>query len=458
MGIGNSGRDYYSEKRGEKVKLLKLLLLMSFVLILSGCYDASEPNELTYATAIGIDKSTDNNYNITIQFAKPHNISGGENGGSGEDIIGNVTVEAPNIFAAIGLGNHIISKTIDLSHLQLFVFSQDVAKEGIKNFIETISRSKEIRPNVYTCVCIGKAMEYLKSASPVVDINPAKYYHLIFGKSNFKSIPETYSQDLYFYKSLPEKNCVLPLTGIPEDKEKQQGGQGEGGSGGQGQGGDQNNKQEQGSKETTPNKMHYNAPVNYKGYEYRIRDYMSGQIEVLSSTKGEVTGSAVFKQDKMLSTLGMIETQIYNYLVNNKSKNYITFKGDEGDIPVTVLLGTDKNTSISYDKKEHKATVKMWFSANFVSLPEEYMEKREIEYFEKVAQEAIKAETYTLLEKTQKEFNSDIVGFGEYAKIKFLTRGSFDSFHWDRKYKDLAFDVQVKVGVKRTGLTTSSKK
>ncbi|MBQ7975371.1 MAG: hypothetical protein IJ300_06765, partial [Clostridia bacterium] len=285
-----------------------LFLCILLIPLLSSCYDSREPNDLAYATAIGIDTGTDKNYNITIQFAKPHNISGGEQGGSGKDIIGNITVEAPNIYSAIGLGNHIISKTLDMSHLQLFLFSKEIAQNGIHNFIETISRSKEIRPNVYTAVCDGQAGEFLKKASPVVDINPAKYYQLIFGKSDFRSIPESYSQDLYFYMNIPEKNSVIPLAGIPEveNQNSQQGGSSEEGG-----------KQEESSQTNTPNPLHSEAPLNNKSYEYGIRDYKAGEVEVYSDVKGEVTGGAVFKGDKMIGTLGISETQLYNYLTGN---------------------------------------------------------------------------------------------------------------------------------------------
>lgn len=421
-----------------------LFLCILLIPLLSSCYDSREPNDLAYATAIGIDTGTNKNYNITIQFAKPHNISGGEQGGSGKDIIGNITVEAPNIYSAIGLGNHIISKTLDMSHLQLFLFSKEIAQNGIHNFIETISRSKEIRPNVYTAVCDGQAGEFLKKASPVVDINPAKYYQLIFGKSDFRSIPESYSQDLYFYMNIPEKNSVIPLAGIPEaeNQNSQQGGSSEEGG-----------KQEESSQTNTPNPLHSEAPLNNKSYEYGIRDYKAGEVEVYSDVKGEVTGGAVFKGDKMIGTLGISETQLYNYLTGNDSKNYISFKTDKSETPVTVLVGLDSRPVISYNKKEHKSKVKLALTADFVALPDDYAAENDLEHFEKIAEKAVKEEAVNLISKTQNLFNSDIIGFGEAAKRKFLTREEFDAFDWESQYRNMRYSVDVELNVRRTGLT-----
>ena len=425
-----------------KAIILSLILLT----LLTSCYDNHEPNDLAYATAIGIDKGTDKNYNITIQFAKPHNISGGEQGGSGKDIIGNITVEAPNIYSAIGLGNHIISKTLDMSHLQLFLFSRETAQTGIHNFIETISRSKEIRPNVYTAVCDGEAGEFLKKASPVVDINPAKYYQLIFGKSDFRAIPQSYSQDLYFYMNTPERNSVIPLAGIPETQEGQSGGSGGGGN-------EESSKQDENSQTTSPNPLHTQTPVNTGIYEFGVRDYKAGEVEVYSDVKGEVTGGAVFKGDKMIGTLGIAETQIYNYLTGNDSKNYISFKTDKSQTPITVLVGLDSLPSISYNKKKHKTHIKLALTADFVALPDDYAAENDLEYFEALAAGAVKKQAETLILRTQREFDSDILGFGEHAKRKFLTLEEFNLFHWESQYRHMSFEVEIDLDIRRTGLT-----
>lgn len=423
------------------MKILKIICLcIIWAILLCSCYDSNEPNDLAYATAVGIDKGENNNFNITIQFAKPHSISGGENGGSGKDILGSLTVEAPNIYAAIGLGNHIISKSLDLSHLQLFLFSEDVAKEGIHNFIETISRSKEIRPNVYTAVCKNKASEYLKNATPVVDINPSKYYQLIFGKSDFRAIPESYSQDLYFYMRLNGKNSVIPLAGVPEGAQSQQE-----------QGNEGESSQSISSQKQNP--LRETAPVNTHNYEFSIRDYEAGQIEVFSDAKGEVTGSAVFKGDKMVGSLGMVETQLYNYLTGDTSKNYVTFKTEKSTSPITVLLGIDRKTHISYDRDTHTSDIKLSFAADFVALPDDYIAEQDLEYFQALAEKAIKKQAEALIHRTQTEFNSDIIGFGLAAKSKFLTNKEFDDFNWDMKYKDMKFNISVNLEVRRTGLT-----
>ena len=421
---------------------MKKLFLIVFCLFLSSCYDNREPNDIAYATAIGIDKGNEKNYNITIQYAKPYNISGGENGGSGKDIMSSVTVEAPDIYSAIGLGNHIISKSFDLSHLRLFVFSKDIAKDGISDFIETISRSKEIRPNVFTAVADGKASEYLSKASPSVDINPAKYYQLIYGKNDYRAIPESYSQDLYFYINLPEKNSVLPLAAVPENAESK--GNGEGA--------------EETEEKDKPNPEHKDAPEENDPYEYTVHNYKAGEVEVYSNSNSEVSGGAVFKGDKMVGELGLIDAQIYNMLTENVSRNYISFKTDKSDRLVTVLLDKEDRTKISYNKKTHTSKISLKLGADFVSLPDDYIAEKDIEDFEKLARKAVKGEVEKFIRKTQDVYNSDIVGFGLFAKSKFLTRDNFEKFDWEQKYPSMNIDADIELNVRRTGLTQREEK
>ncbi len=414
-----------------------VIILALCTLLLSSCYDNREPNDIAYATAIGIDKGEGEDYNITIQYAKPYNISGGENGGSGKDIMSSVTVEAPDIYSGVGLGNHIISKSFDLSHLRLFVFSKDIAKEGISDFIETISRSKEIRPNVFTAVSTGKASEYLSKASPTVDINPAKYYQLIYGKNDYRAIPQSFSQDLYFYINLPEKNSVLPLAAVPENTESK--GSGEG-------------AEESGEKEK-PNPEHSAPPESSDVYEYGVHNYTAGQVEVYSNSNSEVSGGAVFKGDKMVGELGLIDTQIYNMLTEEVSRNYISFKTDKAADPVTVLLDKEDRTKISYNKSTHTSKITLRLGADFVSLPDEYIAEKDMKYFENLAKKGVKAEVEKFIKKTQNVYDSDIVGFGLYAKSKFLTREDFEKFNWEDKYRTMNIEVDVELNVRRTGLT-----
>lgn len=60
-----------------------------------------------------------------MQYANPTQISGGtseEGGKAGSEIVGNIVVEAPNIYSAIGLANQIESKNFSFHMPSLLYF------------------------------------------------------------------------------------------------------------------------------------------------------------------------------------------------------------------------------------------------------------------------------------------------------------------------------------------------
>ena len=48
-----------------------------------------------------------------------------------------------------------------MSHAKLIVFSKEMAEKGVKDMIETLVRSEEIRPDVFIAVANTTANDYL---------------------------------------------------------------------------------------------------------------------------------------------------------------------------------------------------------------------------------------------------------------------------------------------------------
>ena len=120
------------------MKISKLLALAPLIFILTSCV-GEEPNDIAYITALGIDEA-ESGYIYTIQFAKPNKISGGssDEGGSGGEIVENISVEAPTIYSAINSANSIVSKTFSMAHAKLIVVSEKAAANGLNGINDTL--------------------------------------------------------------------------------------------------------------------------------------------------------------------------------------------------------------------------------------------------------------------------------------------------------------------------------
>ena len=125
-------------------KYAKFSVITGLLLTLTACV-GEEPNDIAYITALGIDKN-ENGFKYTIQFANPTKISGGaaEQGGSGGNIVENITVEGPTIYSGLNSADAIVSKDLSLAHAKIIVVSEEIAREGLSGFAEVISR-KEVK-------------------------------------------------------------------------------------------------------------------------------------------------------------------------------------------------------------------------------------------------------------------------------------------------------------------------
>ncbi len=452
------------------MKIKKIISLICVVSLLSGCYDYIEPNDLAYVVAIGIDKGQDDSlYNFTLQFARPTQISGGssEEGGSGEQTIGTVKVEAPSIYSAVNVANHVISKTFTLSHTKIIVLSSDIAKEGIGKIVDTVGRSTDLRPTVFFCVSQGEAGKYLESVKPVVEINPVKYYRLIFESPNSSYIPKNDVGTVFAnLKSNTEQN-TLPYVGVGKGSKKSSGGESsqgssggessQGGSGGGSQGSSGGENQSQSPQPSSTKDI--KVPINESGFEYHMKEYVAGNLDIEKQNESEVIGTAVFKDDKMISTLSGIESQILNILTGRYISGYsVLYVPKSPNNPATIRIEQRKKPEIKIKLENGvpKIKISLFLEGNFMTVPGDYMVENNLSEFEENSSEYIREYAQKFLEKTAKEFKSDVVGFGKNAKMLFLTNDEFENFDWNKAYEKAEFECEVEFSIRRTGLTMRS--
>lgn len=435
-----------------------IIVISSFTL--TGC-SGKEPNEIAYIVALGIDRSENDNYKITIQYANPTQISGGaseEGGKSGSEIVENLVVESPNIYAAVGLANHIVSKTFSLSHTKLIVFSQEVAEKGLKDITETFIRSEELRPDVYLGVA-SDANEYLTSVKPVMEVNPAKYYQLIYDKNNLMGIPEGAAKNFFFGIETGDYDSLLPVAGVISGEEESGSGSSE--SGGSSEGGSEESGGSSGGEsgssgggaQSQENSKQQEAPLNEGSFEYKMRSYIGGQTAIEFKNKSESMGSAIFDGDKMVGVIGSIETEIFKLLVGDYKYSYITLYNEKTpEEPVTVKSIQEKRPKYNIDIDNKKIGVELFIEGDVYSLPSDYNIESDIVNFEKNSGKYIEEAGEKFMSGFLKNYNCDIFRLNEKCKKKFLTNKEYNEFKDSIDYSNFEVDVKVNFKIRRTGL------
>lgn len=419
-------------------KVLIILSLIIFIIPLSGCYDKREVNEQTYVIAMGFDKGKTNILRLTLQYAIPKAIgaggggSGSSSGGGGDKSLGEVTVEAPNLYAGLTMANNFIGRQMNISHAKVAVFSEEIAKDGsMWKYIHGMRRGREFRPNLDIAISRDSAEKYIQSIKPVQEVDPAKYYELKFSNFIYTGFAaNTQFHTFYYDQENLDSQPIATLVGV-------------------------------GNYKTIEEVDSSKSTVSQKGRLYPLEgDYKAGDVPKVGDISGQTMGLAAFKGNKMVGELDGGEATSYLLSTGYFKHAYVTIPDPiKKDSYIVINLRQNRipKRKVEIVNGNPKISLTMNVEADFLSIQSgiDY-EYTYLESFEKFTSEFLKEEILRFLNRTSKELKSDICGFGSNAKMNFLTWDDWKKVEWLSKYKDSEFDVEVNFKIRRTGLMIRS--
>lgn len=418
-----------------KNKLLAVLLLVLSV-FLGGCEYSHEITEMAFAVALGLDVGKEG-LRVSVQFAQPLNIAG-EGGGeeessgaaSGSEESGEapadknqnttmLTVEAEDIYTALSVAESSLSKRVNLSHVKLLLFSADLAKEGIRDYVTLFMKNSRFSPNTYTAVSLCRAEDYMREVSPALEQNPAKYYTLLFSQSNGDFMPATTLRELYFHLSAQGREPVLPAAGI--DRE-----------------------------ETKPLK---NGAAQ--------GDYEAGELSKGSENRTDVSGMAVFRDGKLSQILSSHDAMAYQIFIGELRESYLslpspTQEGKRIVLRITQAKKPKKKVRLEENGVYIEALVPL--SAEIAECPKHDLQQFGFSGLGESASAEMSARLKSFCNVTAKECRADVVGFGELAKRQFSDFPAWQAYDWQTKYPNAEFSIVVSVNVTSEGLVQERSK
>lgn len=412
-------------------KLCALLLAALALLLLPGCWGSRETDETAYVLAVGLDKGEKENLAVTVSIANPKviaGISGGGGGGGGGEKEGKGTivssVETGSLLSAIDLINTNIDRRISLLHTKAFVFSEDLAGEGLGRWILPLNRYRELRATSQIFVCRGKAKDFIEKNNPQLELSPTKQFELINKMSQEHGLFAS-TQFREFYDNLKSlsKQGTIPMVALHEGETRTA-------RPGLGKGGD-----------ATPGK------------------YIAGEVPISGGNKAQAMGIAVFRGDRMVGIINGQETRYYLMLTGHFDRGISAIPDPLSTEPTPVDLMLEQarkpvyKISIDEDGKAF-VNVDIYLEPEIISIMSgNNYENPELKpVLEEALSKNIEQGCHDLVRRTQEEFQSDIFGFGNHVKHRFLTIQSWKEFEWISKYPDAQVNVAVHTRIRRTGL------
>ena len=405
------------------MRAAKVLLSLFLALMAAGCWGSRETDEIAYVLAMGFDKGPGPGKNIivTFQIANPKSIAGqAAGGGGGEDKAGpmiNVSTMAPLPIGAFNLVNTVRSREISLLHTNAYIFSEELAREGLHHYMAPLNRHRETRGTALVFVSRGSAREFLEKNQPVLEISPSKQYEMITMVNNLHGLSSVVRfHEFYQVSKSLSQEPVAPLVSI--------------------------------------NKNGLDVPkLPILG---KLGDYLAGNMP---SNKGlpQFIGTAVFKGDKMVGQLTGDETRHLNMITGKLERSFqIIDDPKKPGEPLGFSLFQARKPEIRVRFSEEVPVIKVdiYLEPELVGVTSgiNYETPRLKKFLERHLAELIKMRCLELVTRTQEEFRADIFGFGRYARMNFLTHKQWDKAGWKKVYPLARVDINVHVKIRRTGL------
>lgn len=382
------------------MKFIKIILIITMILTLTGCWDKIEIDQRAFVSAIGIDtykpnnnqdteepeKSSRNRYVITYVIP---NL----------DAIGKNAVSDKRRFVLSSIGSNPYQTTRQLStrlnkvmffkHMKALIIGEDIARnsEYFKEIMDSVERNFELSRKINVMIAQGTAKEIMEVEPEAEPVTGTFLTQISENVNTARFNPQTLGDillSLHF-----DGNAVLPRV-------------------------------------------------------------VHGENEI------KVAGSAIIKDYKLVGWLGELENRSILFLRDRVKGSIVDVVQNKAVVPYII---TDSSTKKSVKAENEKIIANILiemegFAEQYkLDAPKELLDEETIRSIEKKVENQVKKDIEGVIEKLQEEFKVDIIGLGEYiSKFKpDLWESVKDD--WDEVFTDVVINISVKAKLRRVGMT-----
>lgn len=388
-----------------KWKIVILISYLMCIVILTGCFDANELDQLAISLVVGLDLENDKLLYTAevIDLRYSSEVSASINDVSVKYVqgTGNTVYEA---FRDIPLK---FGRRIYGAHIKAVIFGEDIAKKGLVPYMDVLFRSREIRESAYVIVAKGAKAYEVMGINSGSEQMPANYIVSVIEsiEHNAKTIDTNIIDFINYYYRMGQH----PVTAVLEKKEK--------------------------------------LALNHTGEETGTQEFELSSI-----------GSAVFKNDILVGYLNGNDTKSFNFILGNVNSGVITFPtpveedGNLFSFLVAIKVNTKNDVLLENDRIILKTKIKIKgylgeVEGNIDITKGENLEKM-AEACSKTVEEGIKS----TVKKVQQEFGFDIFGFSHEFHKKYTNEWRKIEGNWDEIFAEADFEIEVDTDIISTGL------
>lgn len=384
-----------------------IVLLVISMLLSTGCWNRRELNELAIAVGLAIDK-TENGYRISVQVVEPNEIAGKK-----DTTITPVTMyqsSGRSVFEAARRMTTVSPRKIYFSHLRMLVISEAVARDGIRNVLDFLSRDHELRTDYFIAVSKhADADDTLKILTAIERIPAFKLYSTLESSEKAWAPTTTVTLDeLMSTLATPGREAVL--TGL----------------------------QVRGNQQTG--------------------ETLGNVQMVKSGAQLQYSGIAVFKADKLIGWLNEEESKAYTYINNTlRSTSGIVNCPDGGNLTTEVIRSQTKVKGKMVGDIPHiDILVRSETNIAEVQCSLDLTKSDTIAQIEEAANNQVKFFIEKTVKTVQNKYKVDIFGFGEVIRRADPKAWRSLKDHWDETFRQAEIHVRSESKIRRLGTVGNS--
>ncbi|MBD2867349.1 Ger(x)C family spore germination protein [Paenibacillus arenilitoris] len=384
------------------------LLTVGAAVLLAGCWDRRELNDLAIAVGMGLDRQGGQTQ-VTVQIVNPGEVASKKDGGGYSPPVTTLKVAESTTIEALRKLTVVAPRKVYMSHLRILVIGEGLARQGILKVMDGISRNHELRSDFYIVVAKGTtAGQVMKILTPIDKIPANKMFSTLEMSDKLWAATVSMQLDKFISDlSNPTKDTVL--TGIVITG---------------------NGKSGQSKKNMS-----------------RISPYVNLAY----------SGVALFKEDKLVDWLNEEEAKGYNYIMGNvnNSAGHIACPG--GGTAALDITRSESKVKGKVARGQPSIHIDLFVEQNIgeVRCEVDLMKEANIQALEEIAEEKLTQMMKAAIRKAKKN-KADIFGFGE--KIEDADPKSWRKLKkdWDDYFSRLDVSIQVNAKFRRMGTTSNS--
>ncbi|WP_238652158.1 Ger(x)C family spore germination protein [Paenibacillus piscarius] len=381
------------------------LLLVLSLAVLPGCWSSKELNELAVVMALGIDAAPEG-YAVSAQV-----LNSGEarnNKGESGKSLPVITYKAVGQTVPDAL-QHMLStapRTLYLSHIRVLVLGEKLARQGVSDIVDFITRAHQLRSDFF--LVVAKQSQ----ASDILEIN-----------TPFEQIPANslYSSILVSHKHWAATGSITLQQFILE--------------------------LERGGSNPIMSGVRLKGDVT-DGSSLKNVESIVPKSQIVQA------GIAIFKKDRLVGWLNESSSKTLNYALNEvDSSNGNVTCPDGGKVGFIITRSESRIVPRLNSAGEPEFTLSIHAEADLTTVQStlDLTKPANIMIVQAGIEDKFISNMEGNIQNVQQEYGSDIFGFGEALHRKYPRVWKKYRDEWDDYFKHVKVQIKSKVEIRRIG-------